>query len=286
MITTARRALTATLVVFAVGLAARATAGEPDAGQASSGSPKVSSFRPASGSDPDRKKVVDARRLEEFLTRALRNHPDILAAEARLESVQAELTRTRFQITRELITLWNERNAQSESVRLLEAIHKAGKEGPTTMRDLIVAKGQATEFEAQMSYLLGQMGGATAREPAAVRGAESKRLPQGPLVEKVGATLEDPTELHFIETSIQDVADTLADLHEINFVNDPNLAEHEVTIDLQGIPLGAGLQALEDVVPDVRFVVCDYGILVTAKDADAAATYISANEFWREQLPE
>jgi hypothetical protein len=223
--------------------------------------------------------------MEEFLARALRNHPDILAAEAKLESAQAELTRTRFVITRELITLWNERNAQLESVQHLEWIRKSS--GSTAvLRELIEAKGKASEIDAQVSYLLGQMGGAAARAPAAAGTARSKRLPQGPQVEKVLAELNSPTELQFIETPIWDVVEFVMDLHDFQFVRDPLLPDVSVTMDMKGIPLGAALQAVEDTTPGVRFVVCDYGILVTSDESDAAAAYISANEFWREQLPQ
>jgi len=269
-----RRALTATLVAFAAGLAASAIAGEPAAGQASSPWKKPASSQVSS--------PADAKSLEEFLSRALNNHPDILAAEAKLESIQAELTRTRFEITRELITLWNEWKSQSENVQRLEAAYR-NERSAVVGNSLIEAKGKATETDAQVSYLLGQMGSAAVREPAA---AESKRLPKGPMAAEVSAELAAPTELQFIKTPIRDLAQTVMDFHDITFVTDPDLQDVPVTIDLKGIPLGAALQALEDVTEGVRFVVCDYGILVTSDDSEAAATYISANEFWREQLPE
>lgn len=278
---TVRRALTATLVVFAVGLAALVIAGEPAAGQTSLGPRKSPSSRPSPATD--RERVATPKRLEEFLSQALRNHPDILAAEAKLESIQAELTRTRFEITRELITLWNERTFQLQNVQQLETAYKTGGRSAVVGNSLIEAKGKATEIESQVSYLLGQMGGAAARVRAA---AESKRLPQGPLIEEVSAALAVPTELQFIQTPIQDVAETVADFHNTTFVTDPNVSDVSVTFDLKGIPLGAALQAVEDITPGVRFVVCDYGILVTSDDSKAAATYISANEFWREQLPQ
>jgi len=281
MRTTARRALTATLALWAMGLAALVIAGEPAAGQASLRPQKSPSSRPSPATD--RERAATPKRLEEFLSQALRNHPDILAAEAKLESIQAELTRTRFEITRELITLWNERTFQLQNVQQLETAYKTGGRSAVVGNSLIEAKGKATEIESQVSYLLGQMGGAAARVRAA---AESKRLPQGPLVEEVAAALAAPTELQFIQTPIRDVAETMKDYHNTTFVIDPNLQDVPVTIDIKDIPLGAALQALEDMFRGVRFVVCDYGILVTSDDSEAAATYISANEFWREQLPQ
>lgn len=219
--------------------------------------------------------------LEVFLNQALRNHPEILAAEAEVQLAQAELTRTRFQITRELIVLWNTWQSQSETVQALQEKYEAGV-GP--VQDVIAAKGKLTEAESQLSYLLGRMRGTDRSAPAPIDEGTPKRLPQGPLVEKVLEALDSPTELEFIETPIQDVANTLMDFHEINFVNDPKLPDLTASISVRGIPLGAALQALEDITLGVRFVVCDYGILVTPDDSHAASTYISANELWREQL--
>ena len=58
------------------------------------------------------------------------------------------------------------------------------------------------------------------------------------------------------------------------------------SLNVRNIPLGAALQAVEDGTPGVRFVVCDYGILVTSDTSPAAAMYVSANEFWRKAQEE
>jgi hypothetical protein len=247
------------------------------------GSPALGQAR-APWSEPTSSRVsapADVHSLEQFLSQALRDHPEILAAEAKVHTAQAELTRTRFQITRELIVLWNTWKSQSETVQALQEKSEAGV-GP--VQDVIAAKGKLTEAESQLSYLLGRMRGTDRSAPPPTEEGTSGRLPQGPLLEKVLEQLDSPTELEFIDTPIQDIAHTLMDFHQINFVNDPKLPDLTASISLKGIPLGAALQALEDITPGVRFVVCDYGILVTPEDSHAAATYISANELWREQL--
>jgi hypothetical protein len=217
--------------------------------------------------------------LEQFLDRALRIHPEILAAEAKVASANAELSRARFQIARELIALWNGWRVQSADIETLESL---ASRGYVETRDLIEAKGELAEIEAQLSYLLGQASGPATLRSAAALPAGPKQAPAGPLVEKILEALKHPAELEFIETPIRDVADYLADFCGITFVVDPAVADVPMTASVRGIPLGAVVQAVEAGTPGIRFVVCDYGILVTSDTSEAAATYISANELWKE----
>ncbi len=267
--TVVRRSERSGLARLMVALAASLLPGIPALG----GEPAPPSKEPASASPS----APSATSLEQFLSQALRTHPEILAAEATVELAKAELSRTRFQITRELITLWNERQAQSENVKTLE---KLAARGFTEMRDLIEAKGKLAEIETQLSYLLGRMGASRTAAPGA---AGPKRLPEGPHVKSVFDALQKSTEFEFTDVPMQDLADTLADYLKVVFVVDTTVRDVPVTIDVKGVPLGAGLQAVEDITPGIRFVVCDYGILVTPEGSPAAATYISANEFWRQQ---
>jgi hypothetical protein len=274
MTTPARRTRTTTLAALALALAASLLWASSVPGQDSS-----PSWDPFSEISPR----VEVTSLEQFLSQALRTHPEILAAESQVESAKAELTRTRFQITRELITLWNQRRAQSENVKLLEAQYHKGVGGTTTMGELIEAKGKLTEIEAQFSHLLDRTASAQSTSPATPDERKSKRLPEGPEVEVIVAKLNDRAVLEFMDTPLSDIAETLADVHDLKFLADPIVQDELVTIDMRDVPLGAGLQALEDITPGIRFVVCDYGILMTSDTSEAAATYVSANEFWREQ---
>jgi len=221
--------------------------------------------------------------LEQFLTRALATHPEIVAAQAKVASAEEELRRTRFQVARELIAFWYDWKAKERDVA--EMTKLAGQRA-ASQSELMDAKAKLAAMESQLPYLLGDRGGAGTRRPGAAGEVGSKRLPEGPMVEKVLEALNSPAELEFIETPLQDVADTLMDFHRVTFVVDPVVSELPITKSIRGVPLGAALQAVEDSTPGVRFVVCDYGILVTSDTSDAAATYISANEFWRKHQAE
>jgi len=85
------------------------------------------------------------------------------------------------------------------------------------------------------------------------------------------------------ETPLVEVVETLRDYHEAQMTTDPAAAEVPVTAAMRDVPVGAALQMIEDTTPGVRFVVADYGLLATTDTSEHAMTYISANEFWREQ---
>ena len=220
--------------------------------------------------------------LEQFLNRALAAHPEIVAAQVNVESAQEELRRTRFKVARELVIFWYDWKAKE---RHLAEITPLAEERVVPKSQLIEAKAKLAEVESQLPYLLSQSGGLRPARAGAAVEAGPKRVPEGPLVEKILEALNEPTELQFIDTPAEDVIDTLEDLHELTFpfVVDPTVRDLPMTLDIRGIPLGAALQAVEVVTPGIRFVVCDYGLLATSDTSEAAATYISANEFWREQ---
>ena len=221
--------------------------------------------------------------LEQFLARALKTHPDIVAAEAEVELAQAKLTQTRFQIAHELITLWNDWQAQSEHVKHLQAELEVGRMGgAATMGQFYAARARVAEIESLLPYLLGEASARLPSMPAAVLPPGPKQVPAGPEVERILTALNRPAVLEFIECPIKDVADWLADSCQITFVVDPAVADLPVTLNMKDIPLGAALQAVEAGTPGVRFVVCDYGILVTSDTSAAASAFISANEFWKE----
>ena len=222
--------------------------------------------------------------LEQFLGRTLKTHPDIVAAEAEVELAQAKLTQTRFQIAHELITLWNDWQAQSEHVKHLQAEIDAGVAGrPATIGQLAVARARVAEIESLLPYLLGQAGGTpTVRSAALPPGP--KQAPSGPVAYKILEALNQPAELSFSgAASVRNAADVLSRHHDIRVVVDPEVADLPATLDIRGIPLGAALQEAEVFTPGIRFVVCDFGILVTSDTSTAASAFISAHEFWKER---
>ena len=239
--------------------------------------------RPAKAASTENPAWAGITSLEQFLSRALATHPELLAAEAKVASAEAELRRTRFEIARELIVFWNDWKTTEGEVARAGSLYE---KNVISVDEMIGAKAKLAKMESQLPYLLGTASGTSQGGRAASREMGPKRLPQGPEVEKVLAVLDELTELEFIETPLGDVVDTLEDYHKIEMTTDPAVADVPVTASIKGIPVAAGLQMLEDTTPGVRFVVTDYGILATSDTSEHASRYISANEFWRERMGE
>lgn len=111
---------------------------------------------------------------------------------------------------------------------------------------------------------------------------------------RIRRALGSPTELEFYETPLPEALDFLRELHGINFFIDAAAFEGQsplggsslkpdqvkLTLDLRDVPLGAALQAIEDTQGSIRFVVRDYGILVTRKGFEPPNA-VSARDFWK-----
>jgi hypothetical protein len=105
--------------------------------------------------------------LEEMLTRALKDNPDIRVAEAKVREADAELNRTRLLVTQKVIAFHRALEAQKAVVSLGEKELKrfqdlAAKNAISRellderQQKLTVAKAKLAEVEAEMPYLLGK----------------------------------------------------------------------------------------------------------------------------------
>src|SRR6516164_866853 len=109
-------------VVKAVGIVAALLVGSPwTFGQTPAGDkPKpVSPPAKEAPAQPKAEKPV-VPTLEEMLTRALKDNPDVRVAEAKVREAEAELNRTRLQVTQKVIAVHKALEAQKGLVDLAE----------------------------------------------------------------------------------------------------------------------------------------------------------------------
>jgi hypothetical protein len=212
--------------------------------------------------------------LDRALTVAMEQNPDIATATAKVKLAEAELNATQMEVTRKIIAKWTERQSQAHVFALLQTANTKAP-GSVAMSDLIAAGASLDRIEADLRYLIGLS------SPAALRGdtvsvtatckKATTQLPHGPAVEKVRKALLATTTLSFTDYQLTDVVDYLKDLHKIEIQIDiVALAEGHgdqskipITIDVKGVSLAAAIQAIEDKYPGLKFVVRNYGILVT-----------------------
>jgi hypothetical protein len=108
--------------------------------------------------------------LEEMLKKAMKDNPDIRVAEAKVREADAELNRTRLQVTQKVLAFHHSRESQKAIIKVaeddLQRIQKleasravSQEEVKQAQQRLSVAKAKLAEIEAEMPYLLGQQHG-------------------------------------------------------------------------------------------------------------------------------
>jgi hypothetical protein len=237
-------------------------------------------------SDPGTEPAIEnaPATLDEALAKALDNHPDIVAAKAKLTLAEAELNRTRMEVARKIIGLWSVLQAQKEKAERNRALQANNS---ISMEEVIAARASLAQSETELRYLIGQIVPPGVRTHGFAIAGGSPRAPRGPIPEKVREALIAPTQIDFIDEKLSNVLDYLMDLHHIDFQLDAKAFEgkgfavdkEKIGLSIKGVPLAAGLQALEDKHPPLRFVVRDYGILATTSSRAEEEGFFPAVEF-------
>ena len=118
-----------------------------------------------------------------------------------------------------------------------------------------------------------------AKAPAAGQPPSSPNAPQGPLAVKIRQALKSSAHIKFVDVPAADLVQYLADCHKIPFHVSGKLEGTPMTLDVKGVTLAAGLQAIEDKYPSLQFVVRDDGLLLTEREVAKRQGYYPAVEF-------
>jgi hypothetical protein len=246
--------------------------------------------------------------LDQALAAAMERNPGIAMAKAKLMLAEAELESARFEVAMKVLNQWGERQKQEEILslanqkfqRVAELRHRGTVGGEeenyeNAKKAVIEAQAKAAQSAIELRYVIGQgvseasSRGGESRAPATPRAtAAPLQLPRGPVVEKVRQALLAPTGLEFVETPLCDVVDYLKDTHKIEIQIDVKALScvvlkptMPITINLKKTAFGNALQAMEDQIPELKFVVRDYGLLVTTPGHAREQGYFPAIEFAR-----
>jgi hypothetical protein len=253
-------------------------------------------------------KSAEQKALDELIALALKNNPDLRVAEAKMREAEAELNRTRFQVTHNVVALRTKidaaRATKQEALNRLQRMqtlfdkHGAGQEeldGAKVTYERYRA--EVAAFEAELPYLLGKSAlepekdapGAVserARSEALAKALEylaassQRKIPSGTGAENTRIALEKKINVNLKNMSPkQIVADLAMHVKEIALVDNINAKDLPgVTLELEGATVCGVMQALEDLAPGLRFTVRDYGILVTYK-AELPVEALSVHDF-------
>ncbi len=221
--------------------------------------------------------------LEDLLARTLTGHPQIVAARSKVQLAEAELKLTRFEVAREQIELWNTWSyARQVSDRTSAAYEQgAGPAGPA-----IEAQSKLALVEAELRQVLADSAEDPGGKLSPVSRSAVRRVPTGPIAEQTREVLAMPVEIDFIDEPLKSVIDYFKDVFESEMIVDNACREIAISATFRAPRFVAGIQAIEDLYPEVRFVVREYGIFVTTKGSPADLESISAIDFWFETAGE
>jgi hypothetical protein len=251
---------------------------------------------------------------DQALARALENHPDIIAAKAKVSLAEAELYGKRMEVSRQVLELYgslkrlelsadvskatlNQSKVEFERLKLVvengkpeqSAKNKVAVEVHTAEAELMHAINQREQAEKELRLLIGSASPAAEAKLSITATAVARQMPQGPIVEKMKVALEKPIKLEFVDMPLVEVMGYLTSSTGVMFSPQaPALegaglrSDDPITLNTSEVPLHAALQAFEDAYPDLQFVLRDYGVLVTAKDYSESHGYAPVLELSKE----
>src|SRR5262245_6488372 len=246
--------------------------------------------------------------LEELLAKAVKDNPDIRVAESKVREAEAELSRARLTVMQKVVKLHHEINAHKALVaqarRDLDRVLKLAAARAIAQEEIIqvqnalqVAQANLAKAEAELPFLLGKQPtfGVT-DQPIDMDGVvrlwdiHTGKVIWPPIAstmaEKIRKSLDTPIQLKLEKTPLDDVLEDVRQLiPEVNILRaekDDDLGRRAVTARFtRPVPFGAAAQWLEDEA-NVRFVVRDYGIVVTdAKNVPPGAMLL--HDFWKSE---
>jgi hypothetical protein len=238
---------------------------------------------------------------DQALTRALENHPDIVAAKAKVALAEAELYGKRIEVSRQVLGLYGSLKILDAQIDASMASVMASKkdleqtkqngvaDNSTTERlaadvhaaeeKMVKSKAERERSEKELRLLIGTLPTITARVPGEAPTAH--KHPQGPVVDKMKAALQKPIRVSFAEAPLQDVLSYYSDATGIMFSAQRQALEAigldaatPISLTTNEVSLEAVLQGFEDAYPELQFILRDYGVLVTTKDYAMGVDYM------------
>ena len=216
-------------------------------------------------------------RVETLLKSTLEHHPDVLLARSKLQAAEAELRQAEMKAMKELMLargLWEAANQNVIALR-----NKAGKS-----EELRVELSSLAAIEWELKFMTGARADSEIIAKPLVEASNSENSFSGnanpfvlesayPRPERFDAikdSLKKVLTINFHSMPLNDAMQFLSEGSGLKILLDEELltesgfpVEGLVTCDLGDLELYSAIQAIEDLYRPLRFVVRDYGILLT-----------------------
>ncbi len=261
-----------------------------------------------------KKEAVKPGTIEDLVSQALKSNPDIRVAESKVREAEAQLNKVRQDVISKVI-------GKKAEIAALKAMLNEAETRLKRAKQLVAATAISTEevnvaqltfdklsaelakAEAELPYLLGkQPPGLVINEinlfderiasfdSLVLRGAAFAKVVDVQTVpatqaEKLRKALDTPVEVRQSNLPLHDALGMLRDkMQGINLhISSKKLVEANVEFHLQQpVPIGALLQWLEDQL-DCRFVIRDYGIVVTERERIPPGAVL-VHDFWKNKV--
>jgi hypothetical protein len=235
--------------------------------------------------------------LEEALSEALKNNPDLRVASARMQEAEAVLFRTRLLVVQKVVAQQRAVEGGQAAVKLAAAdlarVAALRKTSAATERDLRQTEAKLAEAKAALANAQGELAYLLGRGPRAGEKVKSGELLQtyyrrlsltrrarsheekaaraapvkGAMADKIRKALDRRVSYTFGGASPGEVIKAFQkDNPGIHFQVHPGTAGERVTATLKDVPFRAALELLEDSLVGCRFVVRAYGLLIVPRD--------------------
>ncbi len=227
---------------------------------------------------------------DQALALALENHPDIVAAKAKVALANAELYGKRIEVSRQVIAIYGSLKKLELQVDVAKAAMNRAKaaaetstgtvgEAKAAEAELALASSQREQAERELRLLVGKLSPVASRDSGERLGiatnaaVKARQAPKGPVVEKMKVALEKPIKLDFAEIPLEEIMSYLTEKSGVSFSLQKRMLEdagigsdQPITIRTNEVSLQAAIEAFEDNSSDLVFVLRDYGVLLTTKE--------------------
>ncbi len=238
--------------------------------------------------------------LDDLLSRALNNHPEIVAARAKFALAEAELRNKQIEVSQQIVSLRDELKKKQYKVELLkqqlETLRGSAQAGDLPAdrkaiaddlsQEIIEAQAKADQAKKGLEALVDAPTAAATAQPPQEKA--ERQMPSGEIAARIRTLAEKSLSLDFNDAPLLEVANHLSDTVGIKFaVQVPALDQQGLSGDMpiavhfKNIHLAAAIQALQDAYPNLEFVARDYGILITTKDSAEEHRYMPVLDYWK-----
>ncbi|MCI0380530.1 MAG: hypothetical protein L0215_23330 [Gemmataceae bacterium] len=253
--------------------------------------------------------------IEDLLSQALKNNPDIKVAEAKVREAEAALNKARHEVVAKVML----KNAEIKAVKIsLDEASRRFERAMTLFRaksisteELGIAEVTKLKLQAELGKVEAELPPLLGKQPPGLvineillfeesianldtvvrlHGAARAKVVEVQIVpatqaEKLRKALDTPVEVRISNASLNDALTYLQDkMQGINLhIGSNNLVEAQVQFQLQKpVPVGAVFQWLEDQL-DCRFVIRDYGIVATERERIPPGAVL-VHDFWKNKV--